>query len=149
MADGLKKFGDKVRAKLQSLDRNQAWLSEKMETSPSQLSKWLNEGNQPGHPYLLRMSDILGTTINFLIDDRIDEEPRAPAIGDDLDSQMILRFLSLLGPEEIVRRIVDAEKGRAGSGSGTPKPIFKDETYGEKKNPPGHPGKGRKAGNGN
>ena len=141
MADGLKKFGDKVRAKLATLDRNQAWLSEQIETSPSQLSKWLNEGNQPGHPYLLRMSDTLGTSINFLIDDRLNEEPKPATIGDDIDSQIIMRFVATLGPEEVAKRIMQGEKARDPGN-----PVWVGEKYGDKKARPATQGK--KAGNG-
>lgn len=127
MADGLKNFGDKVRARLEALDRNQAWLSEQIGTSPSQLSKWLNDGNQPGHPFLLRLSNVLGLPINFLIDDSMDEEPRRFSLGEDVDSQMIMRFMEHLGPAEVVKLIM--------KGNLKPEPervvIHDRQTYGE------------------
>lgn len=109
MADGLKLFGDKVRAKLEAMDRNQAWLAEQIGTSPSQLSKWLNDGNQPGHPFLLRMAQTIGASINFLLDDAVAEEPRKVSLGGDIDSQIVLRFMEHLGPAEVARRIMRSE----------------------------------------
>ena len=129
MADGIEKLADKVRTRLEEMDRNQAWLADQLGTSPSQISKWLGDGNQPSHPYLLRLSKTLNVSINYLVDDDQEITTGMPTANDP-DSAVVNYMVKILGPAESARRLTKAYEVRT---------IETDEeTYGsqKRKNPP-------------
>jgi len=129
MGDGIKKLADKVRTRLEEMERNQAWLADQLVTSPSQISKWLGDGNQPSHPYLLKMSKTLDVSINYLVDD--DQEISSGfQTTNDPDSAVVNYMVRILGPAESARRLTKAYEVRTVETD--------EETYGstKRKNPP-------------
>jgi len=106
MPDGIKLFADKVRTRLEEMERNQAWLADQLGTSPSQISKWLGDGNQPSHPYLLKMSKTLDVSINFLVDDEIPiSDRKSIEVQTDPHSKTVSYLLSIMEPAEAARRL--------------------------------------------
>src|SRR5262245_47357824 len=76
-------FTEKVRTLLKAHRLSQSDLAEALGTSQPQVSRWLEGGTPPRSDYLLKMARTLGVPADYLIDDALDEPPRAPELNDD------------------------------------------------------------------
>jgi transcriptional regulator with XRE-family HTH domain len=115
----MNKYGQKVRRLMKRNHLTQAELAALIGTHQPQVSKWLNQGVVPSMGLALRTARILGTSLDFLLDDDLETEPTT---GLTPDQVMILQMADTLGPVEAKRRLMAVVKLRAGEAPAAPEP---------------------------
>src|SRR5690349_2287368 len=69
-------FAEKVRKRLAEMNRSQADLAEAVGTNQPQVSSWLNQGVIPSTTSVVKASKFLGLSIDYLLDDSMEEPSR-------------------------------------------------------------------------
>ncbi|OJY65505.1 MAG: hypothetical protein BGP16_12830 [Sphingobium sp. 66-54] len=72
--------GDRIRERLNALDRSQGWLAREIEVSPQAISKMVS-GKVGDSPKLYQIARALETSVEFLIGESDDASPQRVAEG--------------------------------------------------------------------
>lgn len=93
---------------------NQAELARLIGVPPSRVSEWKNDEGKPSVDHALRMAKVVGTTLDYLADDELDEPPAPSSL--EPDEQFILQlFRDLrLSRDEAARRLAMASDAHDG-----------------------------------
>lgn len=106
-------FSAKVRDLLKRHRLSQADLAEAIGTNQPQISRWLEKDRPPQKTaLLLRLARSLGTSVDFLIDDAMDEPPAPPELTED--ERYLLRTYrnSGIDADTAARRIMERPGSR-------------------------------------
>ena len=106
-------FHEKLRAAVDHRNCSQKQVAEAVGVAPSRVSEWLSGSGMPQHDKLIPLARYLGTSLDYLLDpDAEDPEYRAVPTS-DMEAKLAWLVEIVGGPEEAIRRIVDAPAATA------------------------------------
>lgn len=128
----MKTFGEKMFELRKRRGISQDDLAAAFGVHQTQISRWESNNAPPEKPgRLVKLAELLGCTVDYLINDHIDEMPRPL----NEDERVVLRVARKLGLEEAIGRLTLAAK-EAASPESTPR-------NGVKQSRPGSTSRGR------
>jgi transcriptional regulator with XRE-family HTH domain len=77
-------IGDRVKELRNQYNLSQQDLADKIKLSKSQMNRYENRGVQPPADVLNKLADVLGTTVDFLINGNKDEKAKATLKNNEL-----------------------------------------------------------------
>ena|ERR1035437_457460 len=73
----MSKLGERIKELLKSNDLTQGDLTGKIKISKAQMNRYINHGVNPPSDVLQKMSNVLGTTVDYLVSGATDEKAKA------------------------------------------------------------------------
>jgi transcriptional regulator with XRE-family HTH domain len=73
----MSKLGERIRELLKKNNLSQTELTSKIKVSKAQMNRYINHGVNPPSDVLKKMSDVLGTTVDYLVSGATDEKAKA------------------------------------------------------------------------
>jgi transcriptional regulator with XRE-family HTH domain len=95
-------FAEKVGRRLDELGLSQSDVAKAIGTYQSTISDWVQENRLPKIGFLIRLAEVLGTTLDYLVNDAIPVGQHAH----NKDEELILAMARALGYDESKRRLL-------------------------------------------
>ena len=101
-------LGNRIQQLRKDLGMTQSQLSKQIDISMTQLVRYENKGVQPPADVLKKLSDVFGTSIDFLVNGDTDEKAKASLKDNDLLVQF--QEVEKLNDEDktVVKKLIDA-----------------------------------------
>jgi transcriptional regulator with XRE-family HTH domain len=102
---------EKILKAIHARGWTQAELGRRIKVDKSQINRWFDKSKnaRPTAENILSLSNVLGVSLRYLMDDTIEEEEpldRPVAAKLDPDTEFLVRLGKLVGVQEAARRIV-------------------------------------------
>lgn len=91
-------FSEKIEDRLDTLDRNKAWLARQLKVSRQSLSGWLSRGQAPTR-YVNKIANILGCSTDWLLAEDLKTDIKAYQLS-EREKLLLLKFRTLSKDEQ-------------------------------------------------